>query len=59
MAQVDTRHNEKDLLMALLIAKHIPEGIDVQIAQAEARMEKEDVDDVLKVFDKFKKSREV
>ncbi|MCL1882076.1 MAG: hypothetical protein FWF76_07870 [Oscillospiraceae bacterium] len=58
MAQVDTRHGEKDTLMALLIAKHFPEDINLQIAIAEARMEKEDIEEVNKVLERYKKTRE-
>ena len=57
MAQVDTRHTERDLLMALLIAKHFPENIDFQIAQARARMEKSDIEEVMGEFEEFRKTQ--
>jgi hypothetical protein len=58
MAQVDTRHNEKDLLMALLMAKHFPNGIDAQVAKAKARMERSDIKEVLEEFEAFQKLQE-
>jgi hypothetical protein len=57
MAQVDTRHEERNSLMALLIAKHFPENIDLQIAQARAKMEKSDIEDVLREFEEFQKNK--
>jgi len=55
MAQVDTRHNEKDKLFSLMVAKREPESIDLQIAQTMAKMEKEDVEEVKKQFDEYQK----
>jgi hypothetical protein len=57
MAQIDTRHIEKDLLMALLIAKHYPENIDLLIAKARAKMEKSDVEEVIEEFEEYRKIR--
>jgi hypothetical protein len=57
VAQVDTRHEEKNSLMALLIAKHFPDNIDLQIAQARAKMEKNDIEEVMKEFEDFRKSQ--
>jgi hypothetical protein len=57
MAQVDARHEERNSLMALLIAKHFPENIDLQIAQARAKMEKSDIEDVLREFEEFQKNK--
>ncbi|MCL1904048.1 MAG: hypothetical protein FWF94_06510 [Oscillospiraceae bacterium] len=56
MAQVDTRHEEKNSLMALLVAKYFPENIDLQIAQAKAKMEKSDIADVMAEFEELKRN---
>ncbi|MCL2754337.1 MAG: hypothetical protein FWD35_01290 [Oscillospiraceae bacterium] len=58
MAQIDTRHTEKDLLMALLIAKHFPKDVDLLIAKARAKMERDDVKEVMEEFNSYKKARE-
>jgi len=57
MAQVDTRHNEKDKLFSLLVAKCEPDSIDLQIAQTMAKMEKEDIEEVKKQFENYEKIR--
>jgi hypothetical protein len=56
MTQIDTRHEEKNTLMALLISKYFPENIDMQIAQARAKMEPSDIEEVIKEFEEFKNS---
>ncbi|MCL1865799.1 MAG: hypothetical protein FWF82_00135 [Oscillospiraceae bacterium] len=53
MAQVDTRHSERDMLFSLLVAKSEPDSIDLQIAKIMARMEKEDIEEVKKQFDEY------
>lgn len=58
MAQIDTRHNEKDEFFKLLVAKHFPKLVDLQIANITAKMEKEDVEDVQKRFDLWRESNE-
>jgi len=54
MAQVDTRHNEKDKLFALLAAQLNPESLKLQIAQTRAKMEPSDIEEVIKEFEAFK-----
>jgi len=56
MAQTDTRHGEKEKLIALLMAQSNPETIAMQIAQTKAKMEKEDIEDVVKEFEEWRKS---
>ena len=58
MAQTDTRHGEKEKLIALLMAQSNPESISMQIAQTRAKMEKEDIENVMKEFEEWKKSQE-
>jgi hypothetical protein len=53
MAQVDTRHNERDMLFSLMVAKREPSSIDLQIAKTMAKMEKEDVEAVKKQFEEW------
>ncbi|MCL1881172.1 MAG: hypothetical protein FWF76_03250 [Oscillospiraceae bacterium] len=53
MAQIDTRYNEKNKLMAFLTAKHTGD-IDSQIALTRASMEREDIEDVMKEFENWK-----
>ena len=57
MAQVDTRHNERDMLFSLMVAKLEPESIDLQIAKIMAKMEQEDIAAVKKQFDEYVKSK--
>ncbi|MCL1831638.1 MAG: hypothetical protein FWG45_01855 [Oscillospiraceae bacterium] len=58
MAQVDTRHSEKDLLMALLMAQSHPETIPMQIAKAKAKMEREDISEVMQEYESWLKHME-
>ena len=53
MAQIDTRHAEKSKYFELLVAQHSPSNIDLQIAQATAAMEQEDIEDVERKFEKW------
>jgi hypothetical protein len=53
MAQIDTRHAERDFLMALLMAQHSPKTISMQIAQAKARMERSDIAEVMEEFERW------
>ncbi|MCL1903075.1 MAG: hypothetical protein FWF94_01490 [Oscillospiraceae bacterium] len=55
MAQVDTRHGEKEKLIALLMAQLNPETLDMQIIQTRAKMEQSDIDEVMKEFEEYKK----
>jgi hypothetical protein len=55
MAPVDTKHNEKDKLMSLLLAELSPETVPLQIAQTKAKMDKSDIDDVMHQFEEYKK----
>jgi hypothetical protein len=57
MAQIDTRHAEKDTLFKLLVAKHDPQNLDLQIANTRASMEQEDIENVLREFEEWKKTR--
>jgi len=50
----ETRHCEKEKLIALLMAQSNPETIAMQIAQTKAKMEKEDIEDVMKEFENWK-----
>jgi hypothetical protein len=56
MAQIDTRHVEKEKLISLLIAQVSPESIPMQITQTMAKMEQTDIDDVMRIFEKYKES---
>ncbi|MCL1880602.1 MAG: hypothetical protein FWF76_00295 [Oscillospiraceae bacterium] len=56
MAQIDTRHEEKNTLFQLLVAQLIPENIKFQIAQSRAKMEPSDIAEVMAEFEEFKKS---
>jgi len=56
MEQTDIRHIEKEKLFALMIAKSNPETVDMQIAQTKAKPEKEDIEDVVKEFEEWRKS---
>jgi hypothetical protein len=56
MAQVDTRHYEKEKLISLLIAELEPQTLPLQIAQTKAKMEPSDVDEVMKQFEEYKKT---
>ncbi|MCL1832174.1 MAG: hypothetical protein FWG45_04585 [Oscillospiraceae bacterium] len=53
MAQTETRHAEKSKLFSLYEVKY-GGNVDLQIAHAEASMEKEDVDDVRARFELWK-----
>jgi len=55
MPQVDTRHNERDMLFSLMVAKCEPDSIDLQIAKTMAKMEQEDIDAVKKQFEEYLK----
>ncbi|MDR2560103.1 MAG: hypothetical protein LBC86_11275 [Oscillospiraceae bacterium] len=57
MAQTDTRHGEKEKLIALLIAQSNPESISMQIAQTRAKMERSDIEDVMKEFEDWKNNQ--
>jgi len=51
------RHCEKEKLFALLMAQSNPESIPALIAQTRAKMEKEDIADVVREFEAWQKSR--
>ncbi|MCL2035771.1 MAG: hypothetical protein FWG83_00065 [Oscillospiraceae bacterium] len=55
MAQVDTRHAEKDKLFSLMLAEFTGDFKSL-IASTRAKMEKEDIEDVVQEFERFKKS---
>jgi small-conductance mechanosensitive channel len=57
MGTIDTRHNERDKLFSLLVAKSAPESIDLQIAQTMAKMEKEDIEEVKKQFTEWQSTK--
>lgn len=56
MAQIDTRHAERDFLMQALIATH-NNDFNTLIAVMEARMEKEDVEEVRQKFEQWKAAK--
>jgi hypothetical protein len=56
MAQIDTRHAEKNKLFSFLVAKETGD-IDLQIAQTRATMEPEDIASVMKEFEEWRKNR--
>ena len=58
MAQIDTRHAEKDKLFALLLAEFTGD-FQAQIANTRAKMEKDDIDDVMREFEQFKQQYKV
>lgn len=53
MGQIDVRQADKSTLFALLVAKNSPENIDLQIAQTKIRMNKEDVEDIVREMDEL------
>ncbi|MCL1880869.1 MAG: hypothetical protein FWF76_01670 [Oscillospiraceae bacterium] len=53
MAQTETHHAEKSSLFKLLLAEYTGD-IYTQIAHTKASMEKEDVEDVMNEFEKWK-----
>jgi len=57
MAQTETRHAERSKLFSLYEVKY-GGSVDLQIAQAEASMEKEDVDAVRERFSRWKNGEE-
>lgn len=57
MAQIDTRHTEMNHLFSLLVVDYVGSA-DLQIAQLESSMEKEDVEAVQARFSKWKAERE-
>ncbi|MCL1881727.1 MAG: hypothetical protein FWF76_06070 [Oscillospiraceae bacterium] len=56
MIQTETRHAEKSSLFKLLLAEYTGD-IYTKIAHTKASMEKEDVEDVMNEFEKWKKSK--
>jgi hypothetical protein len=56
MPQTETRHAEKSKLFSLLLAQETGD-IHTQIAHAKASMEKEDIADVIREFEDWKKNR--
>jgi hypothetical protein len=58
MAQIDTRHAEKDTLFKLFVAKYDPKNLDLQIANTMATMEDDDVIAVERRFEDWKNSLE-
>jgi 2,4-dienoyl-CoA reductase-like NADH-dependent reductase (Old Yellow Enzyme family) len=56
MAQVDTKHNEKDKLFSLMAAELEPQNIKFQIAQTKAKMDKSDIEEVIQQFEEYKKA---
>jgi len=56
MAQIDTRHEERDILFKLLVAKHNNDLVTL-IANTKAKMEKADVEAVIELFEEWKKTR--
>jgi hypothetical protein len=56
MVQI-TRFNQKTLLMGLLLAQASPETISTQIVQAEAAMEKDDIESVRERFEQWLSGR--
>jgi len=53
MAQIDTRHDERNLLFQVLIARHYND-FDMLVANIMAKMEKDDVDAVMQRFGEWK-----
>ena len=56
MAQIDTRHDERELLFKLFVAKH-NNDIDTLISTILAKMEDEDVKAVERRFIEWKENR--
>jgi hypothetical protein len=54
MPQTETRHAEKSKLFSLLLAQETGD-IHTQIAHAKASMEKEDIDEVMAIFESREK----
>jgi len=57
MAQTETRHAEKSKLFSLFMAEYTGD-IKSQIAHTKASMEKEDIADVVREFEEWKKEKE-
>jgi hypothetical protein len=53
LAQIDTRHEERDELFNLFVAKHCPEIIGLQIANKMAIMEEDDIRIVKQRFEEW------
>jgi hypothetical protein len=56
MAQIDTRHGERDVLFQILVAKY-NNDLDTLLANVKAKMERQDVKEVLEQFEEWKKTR--
>jgi hypothetical protein len=53
MAQIDTRHDERDILFKMFVAKH-NNDFNTLIANMMAKMEKDDVEAVKQQFEEWK-----
>ena len=56
MAQIDTRHDERDILFKLLVAEHTND-FHTLIVNFKAKMEEEDVKSVESRFEEWKSNR--
>jgi hypothetical protein len=54
MAAIDTRHDERNILFQVLVAKH-NNDFDTLLMNLMAKMEKDDVKDVTELFEQWKK----